>query len=135
MLISGPRTGVDVTVAVFAGEDVAVADGTSVDDGVALAEAVAELVAVPVALGNGVCVATDVAVDVGTGVTVASITMIVPVMPDDALDRYAYVPASWKSSTKLAPGRIGPELHRPDTASTLWMVTELVLVQRTVSPR
>ena len=122
-------------MAVFAGEDVAVADGTSVDDGVALAEAVAELVAVPVALGNGVCVTTDVAVDVGTGVTVASITMIVPVMPDDALDRYAYVPATWKSSTKLAPGRIGPELHRPDTASTLWTVTELVLVQRTVSPR
>ena len=143
MLICGPRTGV------VEGVSDEVADGTPVAEAVsvALAEAVGERTgdgvvdAVAVALGTGVAEGTGVtdavwdAVGVAVGVTVASSTMIVPVMPDDALDRYAYDPATWKSSTKLAPGRIGPEFHRPDTASTLWTVTELVLVQRTVSPR
>ena len=60
-----------VTLAVGEGTGVEVEVAEAVNDGTPVADAVREAVAV------------------GSGVTVASTTMIVPVMPDDALDRYA----------------------------------------------
>jgi len=98
MPICGPRTGVAVGVSDRTGLDVAVS--VAVADAVALAvkvalgtpvtEAVAErtgdavLEAVAVALGTVGAVAVNVDVIVGMGVTVASSTMVVPVMPADA---------------------------------------------------
>lgn len=55
-----------------------------------------------VRVASGVDVLVEVRVDEGVrdgpGVTVASITMIVPAMPAEADDPYAYVPATEKSS-------------------------------------
>jgi len=75
---------------------VAVAEAVAV----AVREGVAEDVSVRVASGVDVLVAVrvDEGVRDGPGVTVASITMIVPVMPAEADDPYAYVPATEKSS-------------------------------------
>ena len=73
---------------------------TRVAVGLAVDVAVDVREAVRVASGVDVLVAVrvDDGVRDGPGVTVASITMIVPAMPAEADDPYAYVPATEKSS-------------------------------------
>ena len=88
---TGPRIGVAVGVAESTGveEEVAVALGNPVT--LAVGEGTGVEVEVAEAVNDGIPVADAVreAVADGMGVTVASTTTIVPVMPDDALDRYA----------------------------------------------
>jgi hypothetical protein len=98
---TGPRTAVAVadgtrvaeavavSVAVAVLEAVAVADGWPVAVTVGETTGVFDAVGVGVAVGTGVDDAVIEAVAVGTGVTVASRTMIVPVMVGYCADRYA----------------------------------------------
>ena len=91
----GPRTAVAVADGCKVAEAVAVLEAVAVAEGCPVAVAVGERTGVFEAVGVGVAVGTGVddavieAVAVGTGVTVASRTMIVPVMVGYCADRYA----------------------------------------------
>ena len=131
----GDAVGTPVAVAVAEAVAVAVAVGRPVAVAVGEATGVFDAVAEAVRVGAPVGAAVAVAVAVGSGVTVASRTVIVPVIPAKPSDANGYVPATAKSIAPVPPGAMAPTDHAPFGAPTVWVVTEETFWKRTTSPR
>ena len=116
-------------------EAVAVDEGCPVADAVGERTGVFDAVGLAVADGTVAGEAVEVAVAVGSGVTVASRTVIVPVIPAKPSDANGYVPATAKSIAPVPPGAMAPTDHAPFGAPTVWVVTEEAFWKRTTSPR